>query len=578
MNRQSKLFFVLTLACAHTLTSQVADRLANTSKPGYETYDRLHIPVLVNIPTTRPIIVAVIDDGFRLSHKALKSAIYTNKNEIPNNGKDDDNNGYVDDVSGWDISDHDNDVSVPVGREADYYHGTMVAGIITTVAERCFGVNSSRYIQILPVKVLSNRAQSTYLKEGYEGIAYAVKMGADIICCAWSGGEFDEKYRPVFDEAARKGIMIIASAGNLFSENIPPPASITSVFAVAAVDTALHKLETSNYGRKIDLVAFGELVRAPYPQKDNAYIDGDGTSSAVALVAGCAAVLKAVNRSLQPSELFSALRNTATPLDQINARYGGKLGAGLPDLAKAVNYILLAGNRDAYFNSGRAKGEIVIDRSTQLKSWEIAPAGGYVSIDFTLIGNSQKYTKNRINIFSKDSLLFSYPVIAFPQKVIVPGGYAKIELTGKPGKDPLSISYTADPIDSTRLYCSETRYFEKPEDELSDGSEGHAYANNSACKWQITVDKTKRVKLIFDELDTQANVDFVYIFSGTSTLQENLLAKFSGHTLPPIIISPGNEVLIWFVTDKTITGKGWHCSYSAVEEAPGYILPEKHPQ
>ncbi|TGD58733.1 S8 family serine peptidase [Flavobacterium humi] len=49
----------------------------------------------------KEIIVAVIDTDIDIHHEDLKSSIWVNKDEIPNNGKDDDNNGYIDDVNGW---------------------------------------------------------------------------------------------------------------------------------------------------------------------------------------------------------------------------------------------------------------------------------------------------------------------------------------------------------------------------------------------------------------------------------------------------------------------------------------------
>jgi cell wall-associated protease len=49
----------------------------------------------------KTVIVAVIDTDIDIHHEDLKSAIWVNKKEIPNNGKDDDRNGYVDDVNGW---------------------------------------------------------------------------------------------------------------------------------------------------------------------------------------------------------------------------------------------------------------------------------------------------------------------------------------------------------------------------------------------------------------------------------------------------------------------------------------------
>jgi len=47
------------------------------------------------------VIVAVIDTGVDIEHEDLKSVVWFNRKEVPNNGKDDDNNGYVDDIHGW---------------------------------------------------------------------------------------------------------------------------------------------------------------------------------------------------------------------------------------------------------------------------------------------------------------------------------------------------------------------------------------------------------------------------------------------------------------------------------------------
>jgi len=47
------------------------------------------------------VIVGVIDSGIDIEHEDLKNVIWTNEDEIPNNGIDDDKNGYVDDIHGW---------------------------------------------------------------------------------------------------------------------------------------------------------------------------------------------------------------------------------------------------------------------------------------------------------------------------------------------------------------------------------------------------------------------------------------------------------------------------------------------
>ncbi|MCG2612223.1 S8 family serine peptidase [Flavobacterium sp. SM15] len=51
--------------------------------------------------TQQNITVAILDSQLDINHEDLKSQIWINKGEIPDNGIDDDQNGYVDDVNGW---------------------------------------------------------------------------------------------------------------------------------------------------------------------------------------------------------------------------------------------------------------------------------------------------------------------------------------------------------------------------------------------------------------------------------------------------------------------------------------------
>jgi subtilisin family serine protease len=50
---------------------------------------------------SKPVIVAVIDNGADIGHEDLKGRFWVNHGEIPGNGIDDDKNGYIDDIHGW---------------------------------------------------------------------------------------------------------------------------------------------------------------------------------------------------------------------------------------------------------------------------------------------------------------------------------------------------------------------------------------------------------------------------------------------------------------------------------------------
>ena len=51
------------------------------------------------------IVVAVLDRGFHMDHPDLVDNIWTNADEIPNNGIDEDKKGYIDDYVGLNLQD-----------------------------------------------------------------------------------------------------------------------------------------------------------------------------------------------------------------------------------------------------------------------------------------------------------------------------------------------------------------------------------------------------------------------------------------------------------------------------------------
>ena len=75
-----------------------ADLLSDTI-PGMSV-DKTYEEIIKN-NKGKKVIVAVVDSGVDINHEDLDEVIWTNKDEVPGNNKDDDNNGYVDDVHGW---------------------------------------------------------------------------------------------------------------------------------------------------------------------------------------------------------------------------------------------------------------------------------------------------------------------------------------------------------------------------------------------------------------------------------------------------------------------------------------------
>jgi cell wall-associated protease len=78
----------------------------------------------------KTLIVAVIDGDIDIHHEDLKQAIWINKKEIPNNGKDDDHNGYIDDINGW------NFLGNPKGGDDVVYANTESTRILKSLQKQ----------------------------------------------------------------------------------------------------------------------------------------------------------------------------------------------------------------------------------------------------------------------------------------------------------------------------------------------------------------------------------------------------------------------------------------------------------
>ncbi|WP_432410491.1 S8 family peptidase [Rasiella sp. SM2506] len=123
------------------------------------------------------IVAAALDDGIDLNHDDFEDNLWTNENEIPNNGIDDDNNNYVDDYRGWSIVSNSDNIS---GGS----HGTPVAGIIGAKGNNGIGVSGVNWdVKVMVIKNNFNTNEAQVIE------AYSYALEARMLYNATSGAE-----------------------------------------------------------------------------------------------------------------------------------------------------------------------------------------------------------------------------------------------------------------------------------------------------------------------------------------------------------------------------------------------------
>ncbi|XP_029436221.1 procollagen C-endopeptidase enhancer 2-like [Rhinatrema bivittatum] len=97
------------------------------------------------------------------------------------------------------------------------------------------------------------------------------------------------------------------------------------------------------------------------------------------------------------------------------------------------------------------------------------------------------------------------------------------------------------------------------------------YPVGISCSWHIIAPQGQIIELSFGkfdvEMDTSCRYDYVSVFNGGETDNTQRIGKFCGDTSPSLIYSDGNELLVQFVSDLSVTADGFTASYSTKPKA-----------
>ena len=307
------------------------------------------------------VVIGIVDTGVQWDHPDLAGNIWINPGETgPDshgidkrfNGIDDDGDGKIDDWHGWDFggSDYNNPAedNNPSPFDTNTAHGTHVAGIASAVTNNHTGIAGIGYhCRILPVKVSADNDHRSngfaLIIAGFQGVAYAAQMGANVINLSWGGGGASQFEQDVVNFVTEHGALVVAAAGNSLHGTSDPsfPAGYEHVISVAATDPSDVREYYSNYGSTIDVCAPGgdyngantTILSTYYP---STYEGLAGTSQAAPQVSGVAALVKARFPSYNPLQVGEQVRVSCDDITSSNPGFVNMLGRGRINAYRAL--------------------------------------------------------------------------------------------------------------------------------------------------------------------------------------------------------------------------------------------------
>jgi subtilisin family serine protease len=213
--------------------------------------------------------------------------------------------------------------------EKPHPHGTGIAGVIAAHG-RLMGAAPS--VQILAASAFSSQRSNGSSMNILKGLDWAGSSNANVVNMSFAGPA-DTELHTMLAELRRKGIVLIAAAGNAGPNSRPLyPAAEPDVIAVTATDADDKLFGQANRGTHIAVAAPGVAILSVAPNEG--YQMQTGTSFAAAQVSGIAALLIERNRTLDPGAIRRILTSTARDLGAPG--HDDQFGFGLVDALSAV--------------------------------------------------------------------------------------------------------------------------------------------------------------------------------------------------------------------------------------------------
>jgi subtilisin family serine protease len=252
------------------------------------------------------ITIAIIDNGFNLSHPELKSKV----------------------IQPYNVWKHNQEI-----HPQSVDHGTHVAGIALALADNGIGLcGIAPNCKFMPIQV-ANENEIMTTTSVLDGILYALYQGADVINISLGGmfkglEQYGEEYqrdliqnhfieeerlwRHIMKIAFQHNSTLVVAVGNdnvlAGIDAIQRPESFIAVSAVDKNNQPYKKAEFSNYGTYSDISAPGVGIYSSVGKDGFQYMDG--TSMAAPIISGTVALMKSINPGLSNKDILCILQGS----------------------------------------------------------------------------------------------------------------------------------------------------------------------------------------------------------------------------------------------------------------------------
>jgi subtilisin family serine protease len=218
----------------------------------------------------------------------------------------------------------------------DHGHGNYCAGLIGAESNNNDGMAGMNWkVSLMPVKFIDKDECGTSTQAA-EAVLFAANNGAAVISASWGGLGYSTALRDAISGAGCKGILFVASAGNTAldldkNSYFPATYALDNMIVAGASDDDDNRFSTGFGKFNVHLSAPGESISSA--DLPSSYTDGNGTSAAVALVAGAAALVKAETPDISLNDLRCRLLKAT---DAISTLTGASCSGGRLNVEKAV--------------------------------------------------------------------------------------------------------------------------------------------------------------------------------------------------------------------------------------------------